>query len=177
MQLAGVLASNAWLHARGEHPLPVQHWMGVSWAQRKWLVLRALVGFAGIGFGFSAIQRIPLGDASALSFISPSVSVAVAWLTLGEAAGRAELLLARSPKPNPEPNPNQVSRAERSAAQGAEARRMAATLGGGIEVRPSEAAGGEPGLFATRHFKPNEWITMYDGDPNPGPNSSASPQP
>ena len=28
-------------------------------------------------------------------------------------------------------------------------------------MRPSEAAGGEPGLFATRAFKPNEWITMY----------------
>ena len=34
-----------------------------------------------------------------------------------------------------------VSRAARSAAQGAEARRMAATLGDGVEVRPSEAAG------------------------------------
>ena len=92
MQLTGVLASNAWLHARGEHPLPVRHWLGVSLAQRKWLVLRALVGFAGIGFGFGALRRIPLGDASALSFISPSVSVLVAWLTLGEVAGRIELL-------------------------------------------------------------------------------------
>ena len=84
VQLTGVLVSNAWLHARGKHPLPVRHWLGVSWAQRtnptpnpdpnpnpnpslnpnrtltliltrwaqrKWLVLRALVGFAGIGFG------------------------------------------------------------------------------------------------------------------------------
>jgi drug/metabolite transporter (DMT)-like permease len=105
VQLVGVLGSNAWLHARGEHPLPVRHWLGVSWAQRKWLVARALVGFAGIGFGFSAIQRIPLGDASALSFVSPSVSVAVAWLTLGEAVGRAELLLALHPNPDPNPSP------------------------------------------------------------------------
>jgi len=34
VQLTGVLVSNAWLHARGEHPLPVRHWLGVSWAQR-----------------------------------------------------------------------------------------------------------------------------------------------
>ena len=62
VQAAGVLATNVWLRARGEHPLPVRHWLGVSWAQRKWLVLRALVGFAGIGFGFGAIPRTPLRD-------------------------------------------------------------------------------------------------------------------
>ena len=62
VQAAGVLATNVWLRARGEHPLPVRHWLGVSWAQRKWLVLRALVGFAGIGFGFGAIPRARLRD-------------------------------------------------------------------------------------------------------------------
>ena len=108
VQLSGVLLSNAWLHARGTHPLPVRHWLGVSWLQRKWLVMRALVGFSGIGFGFAALQRIPLGDAAALSFISPSVSVLVAWLTLGEAAGRAELLLALNPHPGPDPNPRLI---------------------------------------------------------------------
>ena len=91
-QMSGVAVSNAWLWSRGEHPLPVRHWLGVNLYQAKWLLARAIVGFGGIGFGFASVQRLPLGDQSALNFTSPCVAVLIAWLTLGERAGRVELL-------------------------------------------------------------------------------------
>ena len=91
-QMLGVGVTNAWLWSRGEHPLPVRHWLGVTLYQAKWLLARAVVGFGGIGFGFASVQRLPLGDQSALNFTSPCVAVLVAWLTLGERAGRIELI-------------------------------------------------------------------------------------
>lgn len=72
------------LRARGTHPLPMRHWLGVSSSQRLWLCLRACLGFCGIGLAMLSLERLPMGDASALSFVSPIVSTTVAWLTMGE---------------------------------------------------------------------------------------------
>ena len=73
-----------------QRPLPVSQWLGVSTEQRLWLLLRAAVGFSGIAFSMAALERLPLGDASALGFVSPVVSTVVAWLTMGERLGATE---------------------------------------------------------------------------------------
>ena len=43
-------------------PLPVKHWLGVSWHQRGWLTLRAAVGFLGIAFSMASLERLPMGE-------------------------------------------------------------------------------------------------------------------
>jgi drug/metabolite transporter (DMT)-like permease len=84
VQLVGVLLTMVTMHCRGTHPLPVRHWLGKTSVQRRWLIGRALIGYCGIAFGFACYERLPLGDGSALQFVSPVVSVLVAWLLLGE---------------------------------------------------------------------------------------------
>lgn len=85
-------ASFLLLSARGAHPLPARHWLGVTCSQRLWLLLRAFMGFFGIGFYMLGLERLPMGDASALGFVSPIVSTSVAWLTMGEQCpGRTEM--------------------------------------------------------------------------------------
>lgn len=85
-------ASFLLLHARGTHPLPVRHWLGVTCSQRLWLLLRACMGFGGIAFYMLSLERLPMGDASALGFVAPIVSTSVAWLTMGEQCpGRTEM--------------------------------------------------------------------------------------
>jgi drug/metabolite transporter (DMT)-like permease len=78
IQLLGVLVCLLTLR-----PLPVKHWLGVSATQRRWLLLRGFVGFLGIALSMAALERLPMGDASALNFISPIVSTLVAALTMG----------------------------------------------------------------------------------------------
>jgi hypothetical protein len=50
--------------------LPMRHWCGTSPALVRLLVLRAVIGYTGIGFGFAAVQRLSLGDAAALQAIN-----------------------------------------------------------------------------------------------------------
>lgn len=45
---------------------------------------RGLVGLAGMFFNFAALARLPLADATALTFAAPLITVALAWLVLGE---------------------------------------------------------------------------------------------
>ena len=67
---------------------------GIFGTSRRMLGLlfaRAIIGFGGIGFAFASMELLPLGDASALMFISPIVSTLVAWRCLGETIGRVEV--------------------------------------------------------------------------------------
>ncbi len=50
---------------------------------------RATCGFTGVVLLFSAATMIPLADATAISFLSPVVTMMLAALTLGERVGRS----------------------------------------------------------------------------------------
>ena len=65
-----------------------------TWPERRLLLLRALLGYTGIGFGFAALERLPLGDAAAIGFVSPVFSITFAWIFLGERIGLIEALAA-----------------------------------------------------------------------------------
>jgi len=45
---------------------------------------RGMISVAGMFLNFAALARLPLADANALSFASPLITVALAWLILGE---------------------------------------------------------------------------------------------
>ncbi|MBA5777739.1 DMT family transporter [Stappia sp. F7233] len=61
--------------------------LGAAFATRRPLghVGRAIVGASAMALWFSALARIPLPDATAISFSAPLMTVFLAWLLLGEA--------------------------------------------------------------------------------------------
>ena len=91
VQVVGVLATMLAMRIRGDKRA-ISNAFGTDSAQRGWLLLRAVVGYGGIGFGFACFERLPLGDGSALQFVSPVVSVLVAWRFLGERLQRSQVL-------------------------------------------------------------------------------------
>lgn len=88
VQAAGVLFVMAVLERRGQ--LPRRKWLGGSTEEVRLLTVRALVGYLGIGFSFAALERLALGDASAIGQTGPLVSIAAAWALLGETIGVTE---------------------------------------------------------------------------------------
>ena len=47
-------------------------------------LIRGLISIAGMFLNFAALARLPLVDATAISFAAPLITVALAWLILGE---------------------------------------------------------------------------------------------
>ena len=86
------LVSMVVLRASGMHPLPVRHWLGVSWPQRGWLVLRALAGTATVGLSIASLEFLVISDANALNFVWPVFAVVVSYAVLRERVRRIELV-------------------------------------------------------------------------------------
>ena len=81
----------ATLWLAGRHPLPVRHWLGVDWRQRRWLVLRATTGTASVCLSFLSLHLLPLSDANALTFTWPAFALLASCLLLRERVRAAEL--------------------------------------------------------------------------------------
>ena len=64
---------------------------GAHW---NWHLCRSLSGWLGVTCMFAAVARMPIAEATAISFLSPLVAMALAALLLGEAIGRRKMLAA-----------------------------------------------------------------------------------
>lgn len=62
-----------------ERAAPAPHW--------PWHIARTALGFTASALMFAAVARMPLGDATALSFLSPAVTMLLAIPFLGERVG------------------------------------------------------------------------------------------
>ena len=71
-------------------------WLRPSFAGARWPLHagRSLCGWLGVTLMFAAAARIPLADATAISFLSPLVTMALAIVFLGERIGRWRWLAA-----------------------------------------------------------------------------------
>ena len=94
VMLLVTLLSMLTLHARGEHPMPVRHWLGVTWSQRRWLLARAVVGTTTVGLNIASLQYLVISDANALNFTWPVFAVLVSFAVLGESVRRLQRMLA-----------------------------------------------------------------------------------
>ena len=65
-----------------------------SGARWTWHLLRSLCGWLGITSMFAAVGRMPLADATAISFLSPLVTMVLAAFWLGERVGPRKVLAA-----------------------------------------------------------------------------------
>ena len=57
---------------------------GLRGARWHWHVLRSLCGWLGVTCKFAAVANMPLAEATAITFLSPLVTMAIAILMLGE---------------------------------------------------------------------------------------------
>ncbi len=64
---------------------------GACW---RWHLLRSLSGWLGITAMFAAVARMPVAEATAISFLSPLVAMALAVPLLGERLGPRKLIAA-----------------------------------------------------------------------------------
>jgi drug/metabolite transporter (DMT)-like permease len=71
----GVVATGLWWRA-GRADLRPRRW--------RWLVARGLFGGAAVVSYFSALQRMPVGEATLLNYTQPVFTMLGAWLLLGE---------------------------------------------------------------------------------------------
>jgi drug/metabolite transporter (DMT)-like permease len=62
---------------------------GAHW---RWHLVRSVCGWLGVSAMFGAVARMPMADATAISFLSPIVTMALAALVLGENLGLKKLL-------------------------------------------------------------------------------------
>lgn len=63
------------------------------WGRRRGLLLlRGLIGSAGLFCVYAAVMRLPLAAATVLQYLHPTFSALLAWLLLGERLGRRLLL-------------------------------------------------------------------------------------
>ena len=90
--LLSTLSTMFILRARGMHPEPVANWLGVSWPQRGWLLLRAVVGTVTVGLNIASLHFLSLSDANALNFTWPVFALLVSFAVLGERVRRIELV-------------------------------------------------------------------------------------
>ncbi|WP_227267968.1 DMT family transporter [Roseobacter weihaiensis] len=67
-----------------------------SLAGAQWTLhlMRSLCGWLGVTAMFAAVARMPVGEATAISFLSPIVTLALAALMLGERVGARKVLAA-----------------------------------------------------------------------------------
>ncbi len=93
------MASQQIVLARAAIALVLSWWairrLGISpWGRtrHKLLVLRGVLGFAGLTCFFYAVTHLPLADATVIMYMNPVFVGLFAALFLGEAFGRAELL-------------------------------------------------------------------------------------
>ena len=80
------------LKLSGLHPLPVRHWLGVTWSQRRWLLLRGACGTATVGLNIASLGFLDIADANALNFTWPVFGFILSWALLGESASIRELI-------------------------------------------------------------------------------------
>jgi drug/metabolite transporter (DMT)-like permease len=78
----GVVATGA-MWATGRIDLRPRRW--------RWLAARGLFGGTAVVAYFSALQRIPVGEATLLNFTQPVFTMLAAWLLLGERPSRRAL--------------------------------------------------------------------------------------
>ena len=64
---------------------------GTAW---RWHLLRSLSGWSGITCMFAAAARMPLAEATSISFLSPLVTMAIAIILLGESITIRKFLAA-----------------------------------------------------------------------------------
>lgn len=64
---------------------------GANW---RWHISRSVCGWLGITAMFAAVARMPVADATAISFLSPLVTMVLAVLLLGEHLGLRKLIAA-----------------------------------------------------------------------------------
>jgi len=65
-----------------------------SGAHWNWHLFRSLSGWLGVTCMFAAVAHMPIAEATAISFLSPLVAMALAALLLGEAIGIRKILAA-----------------------------------------------------------------------------------
>ncbi|MAG29888.1 MAG: EamA family transporter [Deltaproteobacteria bacterium] len=70
------------------------HRAGVSpWGEdRLWLLIRGLLGFAGLSCVFAAVTHLPLAEATVLQYLHPAITAILAGIFLGESISRRLLL-------------------------------------------------------------------------------------
>ncbi|MGI9434306.1 MAG: DMT family transporter [Geminicoccaceae bacterium] len=66
----------------------------LSGARWRWHLLRSLCGWLGVTCMFAAVAKIPVAEATAISFLSPLVTMAFAVLLLGENVGTRNVVAA-----------------------------------------------------------------------------------
>ncbi len=64
---------------------------GANW---KWHISRSICGWLGVTAMFTAVARMPVADATAISFLSPVVTMGFAVLLLGERLGFRKMIAA-----------------------------------------------------------------------------------
>jgi drug/metabolite transporter (DMT)-like permease len=79
----GVVATLVWWRA-GRADIQPRRW--------RWLIARGLFGGTAVVAYFSAVQRIPVGEATLLNYTQPVFTMLGAWLLLGERPPRRALL-------------------------------------------------------------------------------------
>ena len=67
---------------------------GFAGARWQWHVLRSICGWLGITCMFAAVARMPLAEATAISFLNPLVAMFLAVVMLGERLGPRKLMAA-----------------------------------------------------------------------------------
>ncbi len=77
------------LPSRERHPSLA----GANWG---WHVARSMCGWLGVTAMFAAVTRMPVAEATAVSFLSPLVTMGLAVLLLGERLGLTKVIAAAS---------------------------------------------------------------------------------
>lgn len=92
VMLSVVVAAKLVLRARGSHPLPVRHWLGVSCPQVRLLLARAACGSASVMLSFGSLQFLPIADANALCFLWPVFALIASACLLREGVRKVEAI-------------------------------------------------------------------------------------
>ncbi|MEM6464767.1 MAG: DMT family transporter [Pseudomonadota bacterium] len=66
----------------------------IKGARWSWHILRSVCGWLGVTCMFAAVVRMPVAEATAISFLSPLVAMLLAVLMLGENVGSKKILAA-----------------------------------------------------------------------------------
>merc|ERR1719265_67120 len=73
---------------------PPSAWFGESKAEVRVLLVRGVVGFGGIAFGFLAVLQLPLVDSQVIAHTVPFFAAGYAWMFLGERWHKSEFVSA-----------------------------------------------------------------------------------
>ncbi len=67
---------------------------GLAGATWRWHILRSISGWLGVTCMFAAVARMPVAEATAISFLSPLVAMALSVVMLGERIGPRKAIAA-----------------------------------------------------------------------------------